>query len=253
MSDPDRTRDLLPAMAEARARFMELVAEVRPELHRYCARMAGKGFDGEDIVQDTLAKAYFALSEMGEPPPLRAWLFRIAHNTAMDFLRRYEWGKAWSSGRVPVGRIGRQCGVAARAARRGRAHDIKPGRRHRSKTRGAHVETRRRIREDRNLDHAVDREEREADDRGGTIRTSSERGEEGERGQTETGRGGEDKVGSGFHFLGRSGFRCLPAINHVACRRLQEVRNHMMVTRIFYFVRWHASKCRTRASHSTDG
>src|ERR1043166_8482421 len=82
--------DLLPTMAAARARYMELVAEIRPELHRYCARMAGNVFDGEDIVQDTLAKAYFALSEMGEPPPLRPWLFRIAHNTAMDFLRRYE-------------------------------------------------------------------------------------------------------------------------------------------------------------------
>src|SRR6266851_7286596 len=81
---------MLPAMAEARARFMELVAEVRPELHRYCARMTGNVFDGEEIVQDTLAKAYFALSEMYEPPPLRGWLFRIAHNAAMDFLRRYE-------------------------------------------------------------------------------------------------------------------------------------------------------------------
>lgn len=90
MSDPDLARDLLPALAEARARFMELVAEVRPELHRYCARMTGNVFDGEDIVQETLAKAYFALSEMGEPPPLRGWLFRIAHNAAMDFLRRYE-------------------------------------------------------------------------------------------------------------------------------------------------------------------
>jgi len=78
-------------MAEARARFMELVAEVRPELHRYCARMTGNVFDGEDIVQDTLAKAYFALSEMGEPPPLRGWLFRIAHNTAMDFLCGRSW------------------------------------------------------------------------------------------------------------------------------------------------------------------
>lgn len=52
--------------------------------------MTGNVFDGEDVVQDTLAKAYFALSEMDEPPPLRGWLFRIAHNTAMDFLRRYE-------------------------------------------------------------------------------------------------------------------------------------------------------------------
>jgi len=81
---------MLPAMVEARERFMELVAEVRPELHRYCARMTGNVFDGEEIVQDTLAKAYFALSEMYEPPPLRGWLFRIAHNAAMDFLRRYE-------------------------------------------------------------------------------------------------------------------------------------------------------------------
>src|SRR5262249_27900293 len=81
---------LLPAIAEARQRFMDLVAEVRPELHRYCARMTGSVVDGEDVVQDTLAKAYFAIGQMDEAPPLRPWLFRIAHNTAMDFLRRYE-------------------------------------------------------------------------------------------------------------------------------------------------------------------
>src|SRR5215467_13041195 len=84
------TDSLLPAIAEARQRFMDLVAEVRPELHRYCARMTGSVFDGEDVVQDTLAKAWYALAEMEAPPPLRPWLFRIAHNTAMDFLRRYE-------------------------------------------------------------------------------------------------------------------------------------------------------------------
>jgi len=82
--------ELLAAVTEARQRFLELVADVRPELHRYCARMAGSVFDGEDLVQDTLAKAYFALAEMEATPPLRPWLFRIAHNTAMDFLRRYE-------------------------------------------------------------------------------------------------------------------------------------------------------------------
>jgi RNA polymerase sigma-70 factor (ECF subfamily) len=82
--------DLLGNMAEARQRFMDFVAEVRPELHRYCARMTGSVFDGEDVVQDTLGKAYYALAEMESPPPLRPWLFRIAHNTAMDFLRRYE-------------------------------------------------------------------------------------------------------------------------------------------------------------------
>ena len=80
----------LQGMAEARQRFLDLVAEVRPELHRYCTRMTGSVFDGEDVVQDTLAKAYFALAEMDAPPPLRPWLFRIAHNAAMDFVRRCE-------------------------------------------------------------------------------------------------------------------------------------------------------------------
>jgi RNA polymerase sigma factor (sigma-70 family) len=90
MSDREDTGDLLPSMARARELFLELVADIRPELHRYCARMTGNVFDGEDVVQDALAKACFALSQMAEPPPLRYWLFRIAHNTAMDFLRRYE-------------------------------------------------------------------------------------------------------------------------------------------------------------------
>jgi RNA polymerase sigma-70 factor, ECF subfamily len=84
------TRALLPAMMEAREQFMQLVDELRPELHRYSARMTGSVFDGEDVVQDTLAKAYYALGQMLEAPDLKPWLFRIAHNTALDFLRRYE-------------------------------------------------------------------------------------------------------------------------------------------------------------------
>jgi RNA polymerase sigma-70 factor, ECF subfamily len=59
-------------------------------LHRYCARMTGSVADGEDIVQDTLARAYYALSEMEGVPELRPWLFQIAHNRALDHLRRYE-------------------------------------------------------------------------------------------------------------------------------------------------------------------
>ena len=75
---------------ESRARFLELAEGVRAELHRYCARMTGSVADGEDIVQDTLARAYFLLDEMETLPPLRPWLFRIAHNRAIDFQRRYE-------------------------------------------------------------------------------------------------------------------------------------------------------------------
>lgn len=74
-------------MAQAREQFLGMVEGVRPELHRYCARLTGSVIDGEDIVQDTLAKALYTLSQTVEVPPLRPWLFRIAHNAAIDFLR----------------------------------------------------------------------------------------------------------------------------------------------------------------------
>jgi len=47
----------------------------------------GSVIEGEDVVQDTFARAFVALGELKEAPPLRPWLFRIAHNRAMDLLR----------------------------------------------------------------------------------------------------------------------------------------------------------------------
>lgn len=79
-----------PELAQAREQFLALVADVRPELHRYCSRLTGSVIDGEDIIQEALAKAFYAISLATELPPLRPWLFRITHNTAIDFLRRYE-------------------------------------------------------------------------------------------------------------------------------------------------------------------
>ena len=75
--------------AQAREQFLSMIGAIRPELHRYCARLTGSVIEGEDIVQDTLARAFYALSMMPEVPPLRPWLFRIAHNAAIDFLRRH--------------------------------------------------------------------------------------------------------------------------------------------------------------------
>ena len=77
------------ALAEAREQFLAMVAGVRPELHRYCARLTGSVIEGEDIVQDALARAFYALSLSAEVPPLRPWLFRIAHNAALDFLKSH--------------------------------------------------------------------------------------------------------------------------------------------------------------------
>ena len=65
-----------------------LLVAMRPKLHRYCARMVGSVIDGEDVLQDALIKAVEAqatASAIGNP---EGWLFRIAHNTALDFLRR---------------------------------------------------------------------------------------------------------------------------------------------------------------------
>jgi RNA polymerase sigma-70 factor (ECF subfamily) len=78
------------ALTDAREQFLALIADVRPELHRYCARLTGSVIEGEDIVQETLAKAFYALSMASDVPPLRPWLFRIAHNAAIDLLRRHD-------------------------------------------------------------------------------------------------------------------------------------------------------------------
>ena len=89
-SSPDSAGQppIIATLEEGRRQFLALVDHVRPDLHRYCARMTGSVADGEDVVQDTLARAYYQLSELKELPPLRPWLFRIAHNRAIDHLRR---------------------------------------------------------------------------------------------------------------------------------------------------------------------
>lgn len=78
------------ALALAREELLRLVEGIRPDLHRYASRLVGSAIDGEDVVQETLAKAFYALSQSPELPELRPWLFRIARNTAIDSLRRYE-------------------------------------------------------------------------------------------------------------------------------------------------------------------
>jgi RNA polymerase sigma-70 factor (ECF subfamily) len=68
--------------------FLETIATLRPSLHRYCARMTGSVMDGEDVVQEALFEAYRKLDQFDQSRPLKPWLFRIAHNRCIDFLRR---------------------------------------------------------------------------------------------------------------------------------------------------------------------
>jgi RNA polymerase sigma-70 factor, ECF subfamily len=67
--------------------FLETIATLRPSLHRYCARMTGSVMDGEDVVQEALFEAYRKLDKFDDSRPLKPWLFRIAHNRCIDFLR----------------------------------------------------------------------------------------------------------------------------------------------------------------------
>ena len=68
--------------------FLETITQLRPRLHRYCSRMTGSVMDGEDVVQDALFEAYRKLDQYDDSRPLAPWLFRIAHNRCIDFLRR---------------------------------------------------------------------------------------------------------------------------------------------------------------------
>jgi RNA polymerase sigma-70 factor (ECF subfamily) len=80
---PDR-----PSREAVRRALELLAADLRPELHRYAARLVGSALDGEDVVQDAFARALDAVDDLPTTTPLRPWLFRIAHNRAIDLLRR---------------------------------------------------------------------------------------------------------------------------------------------------------------------
>jgi RNA polymerase sigma-70 factor (ECF subfamily) len=68
--------------------FLETITHLRPKLHRYCSRMTGSVMDGEDVVQDALFEAYRKLDQYDDSRALAPWLFSIAHNRCIDFLRR---------------------------------------------------------------------------------------------------------------------------------------------------------------------
>ena len=92
-ADLPPTDDARPEVAPAgrlEARYLAFLATIthlRPALHRYCARMTGSVLDGEDVVQEALFQAYRKLDTFDDARPLAPWLFRIAHNRCIDFLR----------------------------------------------------------------------------------------------------------------------------------------------------------------------
>ncbi len=83
--------------ADDRGALHRLLGDLRPRLHRYTARMTGSVIDGEDVVQEAMLKAIEALPGAGPIANLEAWIFRVIHNAALDFLRRRGRQQAWQA------------------------------------------------------------------------------------------------------------------------------------------------------------
>jgi RNA polymerase sigma-70 factor, ECF subfamily len=69
-----------------RKAFEELVAPRRRELHLHCYRMTGSLTDADDMLQETLLKAWRGVARFEPQAPFRAWLYKIATNTCLNEL-----------------------------------------------------------------------------------------------------------------------------------------------------------------------
>jgi RNA polymerase sigma-70 factor (ECF subfamily) len=77
-----------PAAAEAGTKAERLYAEHAGVLLRYVSRLTGDVHRAEDIVQETLLRAWLRAGTLRDDPvAVRSWLFRVAHNVAIDELR----------------------------------------------------------------------------------------------------------------------------------------------------------------------
>lgn len=80
----ERLVDLVRAGSEPA--FEAIVARYRRALLRYCSRILPEE-RAEDAVQQTFVRAYDSMLSSGAQLALRPWLYRIAHNTALNALR----------------------------------------------------------------------------------------------------------------------------------------------------------------------
>jgi RNA polymerase sigma-70 factor (ECF subfamily) len=93
MASPDiHIDDERALMAAAQAgderAFRRLVEPHRRALEVHCYRMLGSPQDAEDIVQETLLRAWRALDRFERRSSVKTWLYRIANNACLDELER---------------------------------------------------------------------------------------------------------------------------------------------------------------------
>ena len=82
------SREFTVAVRKARREFLNTIEPLRPELYRYCRSLTRDVWDAEDLVQDTLMKAFAKLADVHwQVDNPRAYLFRIATNHWIDIVR----------------------------------------------------------------------------------------------------------------------------------------------------------------------
>jgi RNA polymerase sigma factor (sigma-70 family) len=71
-----------------KAEYDMLVEPHRPALWRYCRAITGSPWEAEDLVQETLLKAFAVLPQLWQPLVTKSYLFRIASNAWIDQCRK---------------------------------------------------------------------------------------------------------------------------------------------------------------------
>lgn len=86
--EPPPPRDASDATTQLVDRLQRLFRSHADGVYTIGLRMLGDHAMAEDVVQDTFVKAYANLSRLREPAAARGWLYRIAHRSSIDELRR---------------------------------------------------------------------------------------------------------------------------------------------------------------------